>query len=780
MQKRSLALIIAAGVAAAGCEDGPTQVYRPLDRDPPLRSGDGWTEDGSRGFDGFTGGDSAGRARFCDEAEATSLIADLVDEPLVPDVSAGRIPLWSPDGQPLHADALLGRPSDGKFCEPTETYSDAFVWGPTQELIVFFNEETRLIEGVMAYQSYLGSMRGSVRIGDTTEEIVVRPRERVTIGGVELDEYSSRAEAASRPRSWLNRQNVTRIYGMVRQTFFGDDPLPAGYDCIAEQRCDVIYTATDETVPQDTFVDLSDSGVQLRFTPDGHLIFVYLQPVRKADFELFGELSFGERGSSVVAPRFASESVDGCDVDLAGSMTWAQFREGCVTAERTLQRANYDVAGQRDSVSVQFDGMTLDFLRPSENGVFEDGERPADSDRLHSLSFTRSLPAVVPQFVPRTLGDDYLVRLRAHLAASLSDDASESHPFANFVIPPEPTLANDPQRIGELLFTPMGGAPTSWVPTVLARVRAAYAALSDEERAQVDPDALTDTALIEPFVATVMSSFSFGQTDAPTSFRGFRTTDDERWVIAFGSFVQGDEPYRLVVQYSLNFGAVTAITIEHGGSGVDEVFGSVNQAVWPAVGGVAPTYYDVRIAVEQLAQVNPFALGGGGIEVGSPDRTLDTLEIALVLGEGAEGRIPLVVPGTSIEDRAGFLRQLRGERWEFVPAHEVFLLGKETLQVFHVLADGTIGRVEQRVFKGRPTLCTDPTRRAPLRIAFGDDVRRSVERWRRIVGDDTYQSCELVFNYSDDGSVLNSVASLTNRIQFTTIAGRATTVALWR
>jgi hypothetical protein len=782
MQKSSLALGALLALAVSGCEDGPTRIYTPLDTDPPLQSGDGWTQPGRRDFDGFTEGDSAGRARFCDEAQATALIGDIVDEPIIPDVSLGRIPLWSPDGQPLHADALLGLPSDGKFCDATESYADAFVWGPTSEIIVFFNQETRLVEGVMAYQSYLGLMRGSVTIGETTEEIVVQPRERVTVGGVELDEYASRSDEGARARSWLNHRNVTKLYGMIRQTFFGDEPLPAGYDCIAEQRCDVIYTASDESVPQDTFIDIPDSGVQLRFTPDGHLIFVFLSPVRKADFELFGELSFGPPGRLEVAPRYDSGSVDGCNIDLGArdTMSWADFQARCVTAERTLSRASYDVYTQRDAVTVGFDGITLGFLRrTSESGVFHDGERPAETDRLFSIEFTRSLSATVPQFVPRTLAEDYAERLAAHLAASLDPSARMDHPFASFALPVDPGLSEEPQRIGEILYITEAGEESSWVPDALAYVRSAYDAMSPEERAVVDADALSDVALLEPFVAAVMSAFSFGISDDPASFQAFQTTDDERWVIGFGSFVQGGEPYRLIVQYSLNFGAITAISVERGESEVDAVFSRVNRSVWEALGAPAPSYYDMRIAAEAI-EMNPLRLGGTGIEVGDVDRTLATLDVTLVLGEGDGDRVELTVPGTALEDRAGFLRQLRGQRYEFVPAHAVTLYGKETIQVFHVLEDGTIGRIEQRVFKGSQVLCIGPSREQHLRVRFGTDVRDEVEAWRARVGDDVYSTCELVFNYSPDGHVLNGVASLTNRVELMTVAGRATTIAVWR
>ena len=55
----------------------------------------------------------------------------------------------------------------------------------------------------------------------------------------------------------------------------------------------------------------------------------------------------------------------------------------------------------------------------------------------------------------------------------------------------------------------------------------------------------------------------------------------------------------------------------------------------------------------------------------------------------------------------------------------------------------------------------------------------SFEAWRAIEGTATYQDCDVVFNYSEDGFVLESVASLQNRIAFDVVANRATTVIRW-
>ena len=161
----------------------------------------------------------------------------MVVAPIIPDVSVGTIPLLGEDGQPYLADDLLGTPEMGLYCDPTGEYADAFVWGPTQEVIVFFDRETRLVDAVIAYQSYLGAMTGTVSVEGESTVITIQPRERIKIGDLELTEYASSAERNQTANSFLNEGNVTKMYGMVRETF------------LATNHCRQIQLHHDQTLP---------------------------------------------------------------------------------------------------------------------------------------------------------------------------------------------------------------------------------------------------------------------------------------------------------------------------------------------------------------------------------------------------------------------------------------------------------------------------------------------------------------------------------------------------
>ena len=772
-----------------GCEEADS-----IDPPPPIMPSpdiSAHVEPGTRTFTAETTGDSVGRARFCDEMERTKQTIGLIRKDIVPDDSVGGIDLWDDEGNPISVDSLVGRPEDGKLCDPTAEYDDAFAWGtpnPYYPIAVIFNPETRLIDSIQISSSYQGVMKGEVERADGESfSVLLSTRERVVVteaGGAEreLDEYAASVEQARRPNSWLNHENVNLMYGMIRQTYFDEAPAEPGYDCIADQRCDIIYTTPDESTPQQTNVVFQDSGVTLIFSPTGHLQFLIIRPVRKAEFELAGSVALGTEEGEVNL-TYRSTSVDGCDIDLAAGLSFAQFRDRCVVGnsrDRQLARADYITESQRDAVEVAFEGVNLNFLRDtSKNGVVGDGERPRKDDQLYMVTYTRSLLAPTAEFVASELALAYQLRLRARLAASLSEGAGPEHPFQAFDVTIPEGLLSEPQRIGELEFPVPGVGMVSFVPTAIAEVRAAYEAMSDEEQAVVAPRALSDVALVEPFVDAVMAALSHGKSDAEGAYKLFQTVENERWSIGRTSFMQDGQPYRMMVQYSLYFGAITAVTIAKGFSEADEVLNAVVEQAQQVVEGWTSPYYDLRLALPGLSPTadpswNPYCLGcNPGIEVSEVNRLNNTLTVMLPV-PGSGKPVQMTVPGYHIEDRSGYMRQLRGERFEFVPAHRINIYGKEANVTVYLTEDGSIGRLDQGTFKGAPLLC------AGLRVRYGDDVRALIEAWQSSVDDGTYQACDLVFNYSPDGTVLNGVTSLSNRISFFTTAGRAVSLGMWQ
>jgi hypothetical protein len=757
----TLALVF--GTALVGCEDGPDKIFSPFEGDPKPQNGfqadpDVFVPGDEKGFGDSAAGDEVGRAQFCNEAEVTALVQEMVVAPIVPDVSVGLIPMWGADGKPLLADDLLGTREDGKFCNPTGIYSDAFTWGPTDEVIVFFDPETRLVDGLIAYEQYLGTMVGTYTDNGSQVEVVVKPRERLKIDGVELDIYASRLQAPTEPRSWLNPVNVTKLYKMVRETFFSASPadFPADLDCVAEQLCDLIYTGSNEAIAQDTFILLQDSGIQIRFSPEGTAYFVYLQPVRSAPFENGGTIAFGAPNTTTMDFDFQSQLRANCSLNLDDRLSWMDFENRCIVSgdERALDRVNYNVDTARDAVAVEFNGIDLHFLRNTQTApLFKDGERPQPTDTLYSVAFSRTNPAAIDEFRPLTLGNQYKARLEQRLKDSIiaSITPPEQHPFWNYSVT-VPFTTDEPQRIGELL-TDEGD---SWIPQVIAEIEAAYAALGTAEKAMLDPRVLDHVYLIEPFVDSVLFSFSHGESESVGAFKGFRTTDDARWSIGYTSFTRNQTHYRLEAQYSLNYGAVTYVRVGRGDSEIDRL-------VAPATG---PYFSAADMRTDPLV-----GLTAATIQVADFDRQLETL--TLRIDEQVGDDYILEVSGYPLQDLSGYNRQIRGERYEFVPAHEMHLFGKETILVIWIREDGTVGKVENRQFKGEIELC------AGLPIRYGDDVQQKLIAWEQTATENDYRDCEVVFNYSANGNVLDGIASISNRIEFVVVDGRAVTAAVW-
>jgi hypothetical protein len=795
---RNRAFYISCLMLGLGCEDGPDEVALPLTPGSgpaqpapvPFVAGD------SKEFEVGAAEDDIGSAKFCAETEENRLAQEMVVQPIIPDESAGGLPLWSEAGGALYADDVLGTRADGKFCNPAGTFGNAFTWGPTQDVILLFDPETRLVEGVIVTQQYLGAMEGTFTdVDGSAVGVVAKPRERLAIAGQELDIYASRAQAANEPRSWLNPVNVTKLYRMVRETFFGASDFPADFDCVAAQICDLIYTGANEETPQDTVVALQDSGIQIGFTPEGYADFVYLAPVRSAPFENGGTIAFGAPDAAQMAFGFQSQFRSDCLLDIDSALSWADFQTRCIASgdERALDRVNYNVDTSRDAVSVEFNGVSLHFLRDMSQGPpLADGERPADNDALYSIGFSRSMPAAVAEFSPLALGTEYKERLEARLRAAVADVAPPgggpapgvgAHPFSTYELT-VPFTAEAPQRIGELLL-PDG---SSWLPSVIAEVQALYASLTPAERAEVDPKVIDPVFLIEPFVDSVLFAFSHGESDGADAVKAFRTTDDARWSIGFASFQRGGVPYRLQAQYSLNFGAVTFVEVSRGESVIDRVI-EQGRAVAeappiqapPVTEGPPPVQAPPGEAPPPAAAPAPYyeaadmladglvSLGSNGISVTGFDRQLATVTIGINSSVASE----LVVSGAALEDAAGYSRQIRGERFEFVPSHQLNLFGKETFLVVWVRADGTIGKIENRQFKGTFELCPG------LPLQLGDDVKGALLSWESSVSPEQYRDCDLVFNYSPNGNVLLEVASIAYRRSFAVVDGRALNVSVW-
>ena len=846
MRRRTLVLLAGLStttlVAGFGCEDGPEQVFSPNEGDPASQNGldhpSLFTPAGTKNFDADEENlDNTGRGKFCTVAKNEALLQKMVKAPIIPNESIGGVPMWTPDSRPMHADELL---KDGAWCDP-DIYADGFVWGPLQEVIFLFDQETRLIVQELALTQYQGALAGEytgLKADGSMGKIPVSLtlRNRISVDGEELDQYAARGEEADKPRAWVNPKNVNAMYRMVRETFFGDEPFPEDFDCANSKVCDVIFLADKLTR-----IDLTDSGVIIVIQPEGQLTAMSTVPVRVAPFERETSVSLG--AETTFAPEFRSVNRPECQISLTEAIDYGTFRERCIgsgeNSDKALQRAGFNVHGQRDGVDVEFNGATFTFKRDLTAAgakVLKDGERPADSDSLRGFSFSRNLSAPVAEFRPRTIAQLFKAKLEQRIreavnvpaigggegpdagaaadggAVPVSDtgtspgadagavpasdagampasDGGAVPPDAGIVALAHPLLgweltipsdllsdeADQPKPIDQLTYK-RGSAQRDWVGDVVVKVRQAYDALTPEQKAQVDPKVIEASWLVESLTDALLEIFSHGHANDELAVKRFFNTDDKRWSVGYANFIIDGVPYRLIVQFSLNFDALTSVIVSKGYTTFDEIFNSWNDRVRedPTFGEKSP-YYGIDLGRASPSD-NYLALGASGIEVKGFDRKLNTLDINIYKAAGADGseKLSLTVRGSPIEDRNGYLRQIRGQRWEFVPANVVQLYGLETALAFWVEANGKIGRISEGGFKHPVNLCTG------LSISFGDDVREKVDAFVASKGTAAWQACDLVFNYSINGNVLDEVVSLTNQVSFATSNGRAIQANLWR
>jgi hypothetical protein len=175
---------------------------------------------------------------------------------------------------------------------------------------------------------------------------------------------------------------------------------------------------------------------------------------------------------------------------------------------------------------------------------------------------------------------------------------------------------------------------------------------------------------------------------------------------------------------------------------------------------------------------NPFALGATNISVTGVDRQLNMLSVKIDSsdGAGAPKTYELKLSGSHIEEGSGFNRQTEGETWEFIRSHTIYFYGRETSLQVNVDADGIVQQTTQYTFKGPAYLCGVLN---PPEIRYGQDVRATLDAFAR-TNPQAYRDCGIVFNYSPNGNVLNSVASVINKVGIGLSGGRAVTVSAWQ
>ena len=272
------------------------QIFTPLPRprtrrDERTTSGTPWVEPGGHLDDIQQVTIRTGS--FCSEAERTAQSRDDDDRAVISNDLGGRGPTleqdrWTGFGgrSPWVDRALIGKP----LLEPT-TISRTLTRGACERDLVLFDEETRLVTGLVAYGlGYLGKLegiyerRGRGCPGDAPVESMPTSAAR------ELTGVFRACRAGYTTGSWLNHSNITAILSHAsRRTSMA--PLRTTLTAWTSSS-DVQYENADDKTEQNVH-QLVRLGVVLLLRAEGHAQYVILFPVNVADFETAGTIQFG-------------------------------------------------------------------------------------------------------------------------------------------------------------------------------------------------------------------------------------------------------------------------------------------------------------------------------------------------------------------------------------------------------------------------------------------------------------------------------------------------------
>jgi hypothetical protein len=65
-------------------------------------------------------------------------------------------------------------------------------------------------------------------------------------------------------------------------------------------------------------------------------------------------------------------------------------------------------------------------------------------------------------------------------------------------------------------------------------------------------------------------------------------------------------------------------------------------------------------------------------------------------------------------------------------------------------------------------------------LSYGDEIMPKIQEWQESVSTSQFLNCELVYNYSENGNILDSVVSLANKTGIRVVGNRVKAADVWR
>lgn len=496
--------------ALVGCEEGPDQIFKPLPEgvDRTILNGlapAGYLAEGLQPFEFKTSGKQEGTAKICEGDEQKARWSKMIKEPILPTVGAGGLDLR---GEPQWSGLTIDQ-AQQQLCQVTLLDSNLGCWGDNCELVVFFDEKTRLILALVPYIGYEGKL--------VAGEYEVSVNNPIQLGGKKLGNPLSDAS--------MRALNIALL-----KAFRPEMQNPESRDCIAANSCTAEVYKTYKAL---RFLDLSMSII---LEPQSDRVTQMGIQLKRAFAFGSADVTFGTGGTVAgLAPMPKIPYSGSCSPTLGS--TWDHVAKNCIGADQP-EKAQTQADGSGELVVVDMGGLGLYLTRPSlkADAIFPDDVKPEAADQIAAMGFFGSYEGgfKLPQGAVLTRFFASVVPEVSKLVPELAGAQGDALAAALAQIKP----LGDPERVKlgaqKIEECPAGGACQQG--TLIARTR--QLVLDAVQAAGVPiPDRVKDpNFLVELYLGALMATFNDDKLPTPAELRFFPADDSAE--ILYAVFVR--------------------------------------------------------------------------------------------------------------------------------------------------------------------------------------------------------------------------------------------------
>lgn len=530
--RRSLLCVVVA--ALLGCEEGPDQIFRPLPEglDRIVLNGlkpGGYQADGQQPFEFKTSGKQEGTAKLCEGDEQKERWSKMIKEPIIPTVGAGGLDLR---GEPVWSGMTVDD-AQQQLCQMSLLDSNLGCWGDNCELIVVFDEKTRLILALVPYLGYEGKI--------TAGDYVVGINSAIQVNGKKLVNP-------------LSDDSLRALNVALLKAFRPEMQNAESRDCIKANSCVAEVYKTYKAL---RFLDLS---MTIILEPEADRVTQIGVQLKRAFAFGSADVTFPAAATGGLAPMPKIAYSGPCAPTLGSP--WSQISGACMGQDKP-EKAQTQADGSGEVITVDMGGLGLYLTRPSlaKNAIFPDDVKPEAADEIAAMGFFGSYEGgfVLPQGVMLQRYTAALVPAVVQLVPELGqamgpvpgDPASQTHAEALAAKLAKIVPIGDPDRVklGAQKVEDCNVAGPCEQTTIITRTR--QLALDAVTAAGVAiPERLKDpNFFVELYLGALMATFNDDLFPTPAELRFFPADDSAEQLYAVFTRELNGERYAVRTAY---------------------------------------------------------------------------------------------------------------------------------------------------------------------------------------------------------------------------------------